>query len=288
MSSDTIVRIPIDDILVDKYNVRKNEIDKGLEDLAASIKANGLLQPITVYRDTEKSEQKNKNMYVILAGQRRLNAHHFLNKNNPNKGFDRIRCVVIDEPQDEYKKISLSLAENITIVPMQNTDLVKAVADLFARYGDYEIVQKEFGLTKFMVDKYVKLSRLPIQLQTAINEGAISSRPQVAVNAAIRAISALNWVKGEPVEDVIELAKEYAKGEIDNIALTKAAKMGGSISDIKKSARNRPNEKLDLKLDIDLAENLTKVSDASGMTRQSKAISYIQKGVEKELLDEDQ
>lgn len=40
-----------------------------------------------------------------------------------------------------------------------------------------------------MIDKYVKLSRLPKELQTAISEGAISSRPNVAKNSSVSAVA---------------------------------------------------------------------------------------------------
>ena len=89
MSPTEIQLLSLDSVKVQKYNVRKKEIDKGIEDLAASIKAVGLLQPITVFFDSEKE------FYVILAGQRRLNAHHNLNDKYPGKGWDKIKSIVI-------------------------------------------------------------------------------------------------------------------------------------------------------------------------------------------------
>ena len=231
--SKEIQLIPLESIKVEKHNVRKKEIDKGIEDLAASIKANGLIQPITAYFDS------GKNYYVLLAGQRRLNAHHNLNKKFPGQEYAKIKCIVIDEPETNEKKIALSLAENITQVQMSNTDLVRAVTDLYSIYHDYEIVQEEFGITKYMVDKYVKLARLPERLVEAIHEGEISPNPRTAENAALKSVEALNYTKNGnvPVEDTVELAKEYASGEIDAESLTEEASKGGSIYDIKKAAK---------------------------------------------------
>ena len=96
-NSSEFKKISLDEILVDKYNVRKKDIDKGLDDIAASIKAVGLLQPITVYKDDEKGK------YVILAGQRRLNAFHYLNDNFPQNGYDQIDCKLIDEPPNDIE-----------------------------------------------------------------------------------------------------------------------------------------------------------------------------------------
>jgi len=284
MSSEEIQKIPLESIKVQKYNVRKKEIDKGIEDLAVSIKAIGLLQPITVFFDSDKE------FYVILAGQRRLNAHHYLNEKYPGEGWDKIKCIVIDEPTTNEKKMALSLAENITQVQMANTDIVKAVTDLYNTYRDYQMVQDEFGLTRYMVDKFVRLARLPERLKDAINEGEISSQTKVAENAALRAVDALKWTKGGEisVEDVLELAKEYAKGEIDAESLTTEAAKGGSVSEIKEAAKMKPKTKLSLSLATDLAEKLKKVADNSGETEASKAVSYISKGVQRDFEDLDE
>ena len=226
--TDTVQLISLDDIKVQKHNVRKHNIDDGIEDLATSIKKFGLLQPITVYRDSEAG------IYVILAGQRRLNAFHWLDEKYPGKGWDEIKCLEIDEPKTREEKMGLSLAENITQVQMTNTDLVSAVTDLYNVYNDYDKVQEEFGLTRYMVDKFVRLARLPDRLKEAINQGEIHSNPKSAENSALRAVDALNWRKGGDVsaDDVLELAKEYAKGEIEPAVLTSEARKGGSIKEI--------------------------------------------------------
>ena len=281
MTSQEIQPIPLDSIRVQKFNVRKKEIDKGIEDLAASIRAVGLLQPITVFYDSEKK------IYVILAGQRRLNAHHFLNEKYPGKGWDKINCIVIDEPESNEKKMALSLAENITQAQMANSDVVKAVTDLYNTYRDYEMVQEEFGLTRYMVDKFVRLARLPERLKEAINEGEISSQTKVSENAALRAVDALKWTKGGDVsvDDVLEMAKEYAKGEIDAEFLDSEAKKGGSVSEIKEGAKKKPKTKLSLTLSTDMATDLKKVAGNSGETEQTKAVSYIASGVQRDLED---
>jgi ParB family chromosome partitioning protein len=281
LSSIEIQLLPLDSIKVQKYNVRKKEIDKGIDDLAASIKAVGLLQPITVFFDSEKK------FYVILAGQRRLNAHHYLNDEYPGEGWDKIKCIVIDEPETNEKKMALSLAENITQAQMANSDIVKAVTDLYNTYRDYEMVKEEFGLTRYMVDKFVRLARLPERLKEAINEGEISNQTKVAENAALRAVDALKWTKGGDVsvDDVLEMAQEYAKGEIDAESLDSASNKGGTVKEIKESAKARPKTKLQLTLDTEMASKLKKVADNSGDTEQTKAVSYISAGVQRDYED---
>ena len=275
--------ISLDQIKVQKYNVRRHDIDVGIEDLSVNIRANGLLQPITAFFDSEKQS------YVILAGQRRLNAHHYLNEQYPGEGFDKIKCIVIDEPESANKKMSLSLAENITQLPMTNSDLVKAVTDLYNIYHDYDLVQKEFGLTKYMVDKFVKLARLPDRIKTAVDAGEISSNNKTAENSALKAVDALHYVKGGdvPVEDVLSLAKEHAKREIDAAVLITEAGRGGTIEEITSRANNKPKSKFDINLSTDVAEKLQKVADNSGETAKNRATSYVVEGVARDYSEID-
>ena len=270
--------IPLDNIKVQKHNVRIHDIDQGIEDLAENIRANGLLQPIAAYYDSEQSR------YVILTGQRRLNAHDYLNKKYPGEGFDKIQCKVIPEPETDDKKKALSLAENITQLPMTNPDLIKAVTDLYNVYGDYEMVQQEFGITKKMVDTYVRLSRLPEVLKTAIQEGEIHHDPKKAENAAIRAVNALQYTKNGsvPEERVLEMAREMAKPENNPADIEAEIPRGGSIADIKKRAAKRLKKKMNIDLSTETAEKLQKVSESSGDTEKARATQYIVEGADKD------
>ena len=277
--TDTVQLISLDDIKVQKHNVRKHNIDDGIEDLGTSIKKFGLLQPITVYHDSKEKR------YVILAGQRRLNAHHWLDEKYPGKGWDKIKCLEIDEPKTREEKMGLSLAENITQVQMTNTDLVSAVTDLYNVYNDYDKVQEEFGLTRFMVDKYVKLARLPDRLKEAINQGEIHSNPKSAENSALRAVDALNWRKGGDVsaDDVLELAIEYAKGEIEPAVLTSEARKGGSIKEIKEGAKKKNTVGHMVKLDTNMDNKLKQVATSHGEKPAARATGYVITGIKKDL-----
>ncbi len=270
--------IPLDSIRVQKHNVRIHDIDQGIEDLAENIKANGLLQPIAAYYDSEQSR------YVILTGQRRLNAHHYLNDKYPGEGFDKIQCKIIPEPKTDEKKKALSLAENITQLPMTEPDLIKAVTDLYNVYGDYEMVRQEFGISKRMVDRYVRLSRLPETLKTAIQEGGIHPNPKKAENIAIRAVNALQYTKNGPVpeDQVLEMARAMARPENDPADLAAEAARGGSVTDIEARAVKRRKRPLNIDLDTDLSEKLQKVSEQSGDTEKARATQYVVEGVERD------
>mgnify|MGYP005635286651 FL=1 len=276
--SQEITLIPIDEVKIQKFNVRKKDIQTGIEDLAASIKAIGLLQPITVFLDSENKR------YVILAGQRRFNAYTYLNEEFPGDGFDKIKAIIIPEPESDQEKMALSLAENVTQLPMQNLEIVKAVTELYNTYHDYAIVKEKYGLTEYMINKYVRLARLPQQVVDAINDGVIHSNPKTAENAALRAVDALNYTKGGEVDEtfVVEMAKEYSKGEIEEELLTAEAKKGGGISEIKSRAAKKTTKKIEVNLSTDVHTKLSKVADDSGTNASAKATSYVLEGVNKD------
>lgn len=271
--SDEISHIPLDKISVAKNNIRTHDITVGIEDLATSIQAIGLVQPITVYLNSEKN-------YVILAGQRRFNAYILLNEKHPGKGYDTIPCHVISEPETSELKQSLSLAENITQLKMHDTDLVKVVTDLYNTYNDFDMVQKKFGLSRYMVNKYVRLARLPNRVKTAIREGEIHNNPKTAENAAISAVNSLQYTKDgdADIADVLELAKELAKSDVKS-SLESEARKGGSVRDMVERAKKKPLTKCTINLSSEVAEKLRKVADSYGETENNVATSYVTKGV---------
>ena len=233
-------------------------LQTGLDELKESIKVFGLLQPITVYYNSVTG------CYELLSGQRRLMACVALNEENPNKGYDTIAAIVIDKPVTDDRRKAMSLAENTSRIDLQNDDIVKQVSDLYNIYCDYDIVQQKFGLTRYMIDKFVRLARLPERVVQAINEGEICPNTKAAENAAIRAVDALNWQKDGDVEveDVVKFAKEIAKGEIQKESLEEEAKNGGNISEIiDRASKKSVKEIFNVKLSSEVFEKLTGMSD---------------------------
>jgi len=290
--------IKLGEIQTSKDNVRKRDIDKGIESLAYNIKALGLLQPITVYQNKESQK------YVIIAGQRRFNAHHWLNDNYPGEKFpknlpgqieqlpDEIKCIVIPEPETKSMKRAISVAENVTHLHMAKIDSSKAITDLWNDYHDYDEMKRVYGLTRHMVDKFVALARLPQEIKDEINQGGIHSNAKTAENCALRAVDALGWVKGkeEPsIQNVLDMAKEFASNEIEADALSEEARKGGDVKDIADRAKKKARTKFTLNISKEIAEKLAKVSDHVGEEPKRRAIGYVNDGTNRDYneLDDD-
>ena len=107
----------------------RTKIDS-IEDLKASIKANGLLQPIAV-------RINNKNKFEVMAGSRRFKACKEL-------GLEKIPCTIFHDIDDE-KAYELATTENIVRENMNAVDEANAVAKLFAQGKSRTEIAAMFG-----------------------------------------------------------------------------------------------------------------------------------------------
>lgn len=108
MTSGNFEIIRVEDIIIDRENRQRREL-KNIEELAESIRINGLINPVVVTRDL-----------VLVAGERRLTAHKHL-------GFDSI-AVQYAEDLDELQLHLIELEENIRREDLEWQDQVNAVA----------------------------------------------------------------------------------------------------------------------------------------------------------------
>jgi len=198
-------KIKVSELKVPKHNIRIHNPDYRIEDLKTSIKNMGLIEPITVFEES--------GTYVALIGQRRLLAYYELNEEFPGQGFDEIECIVRNIPDDDDLKRALSTGENITHLPMSKRDLERVVTDLYNKCGSYDLICRRFGLSRYMVDKYVGLSRLPEKIREAIKSGELGPQQNRAERIALAAADALQFVPGGRIseEKVLKLACMMAR-----------------------------------------------------------------------------
>src|SRR5690554_473882 len=131
-----LMRLPIEMISRGKYQPRRDMHPEALEELAESIKAQGVMQPIVV-RPTGNDR------YEIIAGERRWRATQLA-------GLDKIPAVVRDVPDEAA--IAMALIENIQREDLNPIEEAMALKRL----------QDEFGLTQAQVAEAVGKSRTTI------------------------------------------------------------------------------------------------------------------------------
>jgi len=203
-SSDKFIKyedVPLAQLYLGKSNVRTENVEEGLDDLAEHIAKHGLLEPIVVCKgDDEK--------YEILSGTRRFHAHEKLNKAYPGEGWDKIPCHIRVPPDGDGERMAISLGEGLTQLPMTLEDCIDICNVLYQKYNDEKLVARKYGISVRLVKKYVKFARLPKLLQD--NLSAFHENPKIAMNIALDAVDALDYTKDgdQPAEKVYELAKK--------------------------------------------------------------------------------
>lgn len=157
---ETITKIPLDKIVPNKYQPRKNFDENSIKELAQSIKENGLAQPILVTRIPGEDK------YEIIAGERRYRACKFLN-------WKEIDAIVKNEIDDE-KKLIIALIENL-----QREDLNPVEkANAYKKMLDFGMSQTEIsnycGKSKYYVSNTLRLLELEDEILNGLANGLIT------------------------------------------------------------------------------------------------------------------
>jgi ParB family chromosome partitioning protein len=153
-----VAKIPIDQIHADKANPRRNFDEAQLEELAASLKHQGVLQPILVRRDGKG--------YRIIAGERRWRA--------ANKAGLTEMPVVIREASDA-EAYELALVENIQradLNPLEEAEAYRRLVD--ERKLTQEQVADRVGKDRSSVANALRLLNLPNEIKQFVAEGSLN------------------------------------------------------------------------------------------------------------------
>lgn len=141
-----------------KFQPRARVDDTKIEDLARSIRANGIIQPIVV--------RKVDGGYEIIAGERRWRA-------SQRAGLLKVPIVVRDIPEDRL--LAAALIENIQredLNPLEEAQAYRRLADEFHLTQDQ--ISDAVGKDRSSIANYVRLLRLPNELRENVAAGALS------------------------------------------------------------------------------------------------------------------
>lgn len=147
------------DLLVPNPRQPRQQIDDArLEELAQSIRANGVIQPIVV--------RKAGDQFEIVAGERRWRA-------SQRAGLLKVPVAVRDVPDD--KLLEVALIENIqreNLSPIEEALAYRRLTDEL--HLSQEDIARQVGKDRATVANYMRLLRLPAEVRAALNEGALS------------------------------------------------------------------------------------------------------------------
>jgi len=214
--------IPIGEISV-KQNVRESD-NVDIDDLKASIKQAGLLQPITVYKDGDE--------YICIIGHRRLRAYRELYRDDKDR-FHSIRAIITDDKNITVRQ----LIENVQRADLKPVELYHALKELKGQGLNYKQIAGVIGKS----EGYVK------NLFSAIKE--IEDDPENMELLKSNAASLSDFHETRRVKDKAkkkELIKSKAKGEITRGQLRERVKsqkvMPHDFSEKEAKGKQRENE----------------------------------------------
>lgn len=154
-----LLEIPIRDIQPNPHQPRQ-EFDTGdLDDLAASIRAKGIIQPLVVRREGLK--------YILIAGERRLRAAR-------QAGLKTVPVRLIDVDGDS-DMVELSLIENLQRRDLNPVELAEGYRMLQQKWGlTQEIIAGRVGKDRATVANTLRLLELPEPILASIRKGEIT------------------------------------------------------------------------------------------------------------------
>jgi ParB family chromosome partitioning protein len=157
-TAERTLDVDIDLLRPNRAQPRTTIDDGSIEELARSIKSNGVIQPIVVRR-ADKG-------YEIVAGERRWRA-------SQRAGLLKVPVVVRDVPDDRL--LAVALIENVQredLNPIEEAQAYRRLAD------DYQLTQDQIadavGKDRSSVANFMRLLKLPREVRENVGAGALS------------------------------------------------------------------------------------------------------------------
>ncbi len=197
----TIQRIPVSDIEPNPKQPRRDFDEQALQELAASLKMHDLVQPITVSKlPTGK--------YRLISGERRWRASKIA-------GLKDVPAYI--RQADDQQLLELALLENLQREDLNAMEIALSYKRMMEELNHtQEEVAERMGKERSTVANYIRLLKLPPDIQVAVRKGEISmghARALVNVDTIDRQLYIYNEIKNRnlSVRQTEELVRKLYK-----------------------------------------------------------------------------
>ncbi len=201
--SSTINEIPLEQIEPNPNQPRREFDEDALQELANSINEIGIIQPITL-------RQVEDNKFQIIAGERRWRASQLA-------GLQAIPAYIRTIKDESI--MELALVENIQREDLNAIEIALAYEHLLSAEGmTQERVSERVGKSRTAITNYLRLLKLPAQVQMALQKKEIDmghARALLAIDSPSLQIKLFREIQkhGYSVRKVEELAQKLKNGE---------------------------------------------------------------------------
>ena len=155
-----ILQVPIEDIIPNRFQPRLNFDDSSLQELTASIKEHGIIQPLVLRRVGDK--------YEIIAGERRYKAA-------TQAGLVKVPAII--NQLDDKNSAEVAIVENIQRKDLSSIEEARSYKALLDKgYLTQEELAKRMGVSQSAISNKLRLLSLAPEVQQALMENKISER----------------------------------------------------------------------------------------------------------------
>jgi len=166
--------ISISDLSRNPYQPRQSFIEEKLEELANSIRKNGIIQPIAV-----RPNKNEKGKYEIIAGERRWLAAQ-------RAGLHEIPVTILD--LSDVESLEVAIVENIQRDDLNPIEEAKGYKRLNEEFNyDHESISKLMSKSRSHISNTLRLLTLPTDVISMLEEGTLTSgqaRPLIGISNA--------------------------------------------------------------------------------------------------------
>lgn len=158
LKDERFAELEVEDVRPNPFQPRTKFDDQTIDELAQSIKESGIVQPIIVVPEEDH--------YMIIVGERRWRAAQ-------KAGLRKVPVLIRNIPKD--KQLEISLIENIHREELNALEIAQAYQRLIDDHGyaQHELADK-VGKDRSSVTNYLRLLKLPQEIQDRLTEGDIS------------------------------------------------------------------------------------------------------------------
>lgn len=154
-----VANIPLSRIEANPFQPRSVFEEQALEELAQSIKEQGIIQPVTV-------RKMGYDVYQLISGERRFKAAKMA-------GMENIPCFI--RVANDQQMLEMALIENIHREDLNSLDIAISYQRLVEECDlTHEKLSQRIGKKRATISNYIRLLKLPPEIQIAIGNNLIS------------------------------------------------------------------------------------------------------------------
>ena len=243
--TDVLRHLPVDSLAPGKYQPRKTMDDAKLAELAESIKAQGVIQPIVVREVGRPLDGRGTRTYEIIAGERRWRAAQLA-------GLSEIPVVIREV--DDRTVVAMALIENIQredLNPLEEAQALQRLIDEFDL--THAQAAEAVGRSRASVSNLLRLLELPPAIRALLEAGRLEmghARALLTLSPDLASKLAADASEhGWSVREVEHRAQQFAAGRVPETAGRRAKVAAKPQADIV-SLERELSESLNTKVNV--------------------------------------